>query len=883
MNRLALSASGDSALFMAALDGDVAQGTMKGPLNPTLWTSPLLEALASGGFAEPPAPWEGGQDWQVNLTLMREDLIEEWSDGLWSVGPGSQLEGSYQNGELTTRLDVTGLHIQDIRTGRAGFSLSGGTSALHVELDAEDIQNDQLDVASHLDLYAAVSTGTQSDIVLEWQAPLSGRVTLTHSLESGGRHVVVPRVLSLLHESGPWHLDTTSGGQVQWNGKDWRSIMVNQLALDGPLGRLELNTETTGRTGFPRLTLDMDRIPAHALSTASGAWLDAELPDVAGLLNGQLHTSLYNGNSKAYIQWQDAAVSDHSLGDVCLDLEWRGTLSGTVQQFVEDDKVLEARLVPPQAAKVDMVNWPLTTLNPLLIRGGVDVDGTANGEVYVNWTKGLPVVLGQLNLDIPLLHVQANGGEYSAQGRFRLEPGFMGMDRALVLDPDGHAARVNLSVLHENYAEWNYDVGIDLEETPFQVMNLPAAADRLFYGEVYATGQVDVFGDHHGVEIETALRSEAETHFVLPLDALESTGLPSGIQFINSQSVPPPEEERIPFNVGLSLDLDITPDAEVSLILDGMAGERVDGRTQGTLRLAQTPELPLTVEGGLNIVEGQYRFSLRNLFTKRIEIAPGGRLDWDGDPYAADLNLFAFDRMRANPAPLLPQVVQTNQTSVQVGLAIRGALQAPQLDFDIAFPEYEESDPTMLAEVQAALRTPEAIERQSFALLATGQFIPQESQGGFLSQTAAVQASELISTRLSEWLSGLSQDLDIGLRYRPPAASTSGSSSELESGFGETIELDLGVSLLNDRLRISGNLGTQGFQNPTLGTSGFRGGLDLRYRLTTDGRWELEAYSIPESQLDEDPKQGIGVGYQLRFNRLADLFRSHSTPSSVGQ
>ena len=64
-------------------------------------------------------------------------------------------------------------------------------------------------------------------------------------------------------------------------------------------------------------------------------------------------------------------------------------------------------------------------------------------------------------------------------------------------------------------------------------MDLAPAADRLFHGTVYATGELDVFGDEHGVEIETVLRSEAGTRFTLPLDALEGTDLPSGIQFVS--------------------------------------------------------------------------------------------------------------------------------------------------------------------------------------------------------------------------------------------------------------------------------------------------------------------------------------------------------------
>ena len=220
----------------------------------------------------------------------------------------------------------------------------------------------------------------------------------------------------------------------------------------------------------------------------------------------------------------------------------------------------------------------------------------------------MPLALGRIRLDVPDLYVEATGGRHAVQGEFRLERGFMGMDQALITDPDGHEARLNLSVLHEGYAQWNYDLGIDIVGAPFRVMDLAPAADRLFYGTVFATGDLDVFGDEHGVEIETALRSEAGTRFTLPLDALEGTDLPSGIQFVHRESAPPPTKERIPFNLGLDLDLEVTSEAELALVLDGKAGERVDGRANGTLRISQSPDLPLTVEGGLDIVDGQYRF-----------------------------------------------------------------------------------------------------------------------------------------------------------------------------------------------------------------------------------------------------------------------------------
>lgn len=881
MHRFSLQAEGTANEFLATLDGDFAQGQIGGPLDPDGWTGPIQQALASGGFAAPVQNQGGWQDWTVELTLLQDDLLERWSSGTRSVGSNSKLTGSFVDGALVSQIDLTALHSDKLRTGPLTLSLTGGTSALHVELEANRAQHGDIGGLDRVALDAAVSTGTQSKISLEWDAPFAGQIEVHHQLIDARKHLLKPVVVNVEHASGQWSLDTALQREFQWIGADWTTLIVDGFALTGPLGRVQLDSET-GPNGSPtKLGLDIDGVPTEFLPRWAGHALDMDTPEVSGTLNGRGEVNLATLESKGHLQWQDAQIPPYALGDLCLDIAWNKTWSGSVQQFVEEREVLVAHL--NDAGKADLIlnQWPLPLLNPLLDKAGVDLDGTAQGAVQVTLEEGLPVALGRIELDIPDLHVEATGGRHSINGALQLEPGFMGMDQALVTDQDGDDARLNLSILHEDYAQWNYDLGIEIGDAPFKVMDLPPGADRLFHGTVFATGQLDVSGDESGVAIETALRSEAGTRFTLPLDALEGTDIPSGIQFVGGQSPPSGDANAQPFDLSLSLGIEVTPDAELALVLDGRAGERVDGRASGMLEIAQTAALPLTVQGGLNIVEGQYRFSLRDLFTKRIDIAPGGRIDWDGDPYTAELDLLAFSSMRANPAPLLPGAVDRGKTRVEVGMGIRGALEAPHLDFAVAFPEYEESSPAMLAEVQAALATPEATDRQAFALLATGQFIPAGAQGGFLSQTAAAQASELVSARISEWLSGLSEDLDIGLRYVPSTApsQTAGLGGEIAQGPEEAFELDLGLSLMNDRLQISGSIGTTGMDGLSLQGSEFRGGLDVRYRLTADGRWELQAYRLPESQLDEEPKQGIGAAYQLRFDRLRDLFGSTPTTS----
>ena len=218
--------------------------------------------------------------------------------------------------------------------------------------------------------------------------------------------------------------------------------------LDGPLGRVSLNTEAGPGEERPWLTFDVDGVPAEILPSWAGATLDLDLPAVTGTLNGRAQADLTTRKGLAFLQWQDAEATPFAIGDLCLDLRWDNGISGTVQQFVDDVEVLVARSAGPHSAVVEMKRWPLGVLSPLLDKAGVSLRGQADGTVKLDWKADLPLALGRIRLDVPELSIEATGGQHAIQGEFRLERGFMGMDQALVTDREERGP-AELSVLHE--------------------------------------------------------------------------------------------------------------------------------------------------------------------------------------------------------------------------------------------------------------------------------------------------------------------------------------------------------------------------------------------------------------------------------------------------
>lgn len=899
LRRFHLAARGDAEQFALDLTGDLLQGHVHGPLRPEAWWNPLVDLMASGDLLPPEAArgwmWEdhgrAPAPWEADLTVWRSDLLERFSHESWSVGKGSTLQARYDTGQVSLTLDLPQLHIGPFRGYGIAFGSSGGAIPLAASLQADSLTHKQYGALQDVHVGAAVDLGAQSVLEGRWTGAVPTAFTVAHQLEDDGSHTLFPSDISVQYKNAHWTLDPSPGPRLQWQGHDWRTLRADGLHILGNQGSLRVASTATDRNG-PLDTLDLAEAGLEVQLDAfpAGPWLDlisrsqdeaVQWPAADGLLHGAVTIRYAPFSLQGNLQWEDAKMDDFALGDLCLTSQWNEAQFHVLEQFKDDRRILLAASTDLETVEVELEAWPLDLLQPLLSPADVAVVGQADGwlRLHLDAPDRAPTLQGRLDVVAPYLGIGATGVQYQLDGVLDIGEELIAMDRARMTDREGNSALLNLSVVHDGFADWNYDIGLDLA-VPILVMDLPPDPGRLYHGQVWATGQANVFGTTEYMEVEASARSAAGTRFTMPLDALEGPEMPSGITIAGGDAtagtVP---AGAAPFDLSLALEVEVTPEAALSMVLDQRAGERVDGHASGTLSFVRNRSRSLAMEGGLAIQKGAYRFSLRDLFTKTIAIAPNGRIDWDGDPYAAELNLMAVDAVKASPAVLLPGMVDRGKTEVEVGMGITGALESPELSFSIAFPTYAQVNPNMLAQVNAALSTPEEIERQAFALLAAGQFIPPDQQDvQLIERTVAAQATDLVSSGVSDLLSSLSEDVEIGLRYIPSTGAGNAPGTDVAGGAGpirteDAFQMDLGLNLLNDRLRISGSLGAQGVEGFSLEQDDLQGAFDVRYQLTADGRWEIMGFRRPESQLDEAPKQGIGAVFQVRFDRLGDLFR----------
>ena len=152
-------------------------------------------------------------------------------------------------------------------------------------------------------------------------------------------------------------------------------------------------------------------------------------------------------------------------------------------------------------------------------------------------------------------------------------------------------------------------------------------------------------------------------------------------------------------------------------------------------------------------------------------------------------------------------------------------------------------------------------------MLIINSFYPDPSYGtpGLLSTAGTIGATttEVLSNQLSNWLSQISKDFDIGFSYHPGDEVTS-----------EQVEVALSTQLLNDRVSINGNVDFRGQQPNTTSTNNIVGDFQVEVKLTDNGKLKVKAFTRANDKFIYETTpytNGIGIFYREEFDSWDEL------------
>lgn len=508
------------------------------------------------------------------------------------------------------------------------------------------------------------------------------------------------------------------------------------------------------------------------------------------------------------------------------------------------------------------------------------LSGVASGKIKLNGTVKKPELQGKIYLQKVGFTVDYLKTRYNFSTEVDLQPGSFRFHDIVLNDVKGNQAIVNGSITHEHLDNFYLDFTINAKN--FQALNTGPADNDLFYGVGYVSGYTNIKGYLDYIVFDMGLKSEKGTKFNIPLSNPEEVSRSNFITFVSrGDSIKTLTADADQFSgIALKMDVEVTPEASIYLIFDSKIGDVIEGSGYGNLTMTMSPTEDFKMFGNFQIEKGNYLFTMQNIVNKPFVLDKGGTIRWAGDPYDATIDIAAAYRLRAGLYDLFQDSSYRNLVPVDLRLKLKDNLFNPNISFDINVINV---DPNLENQIRRLINTDEEKYRQAVALLVMRRFTtPSEfSNRSNVSSGNVVGANayEMLSNQLSNWASQISQQVNVGVNYRPGDNISS-----------EELEVALSTSLFNDRVTIDGNLGyaNTGVNSQNQNTSNLVGDFNVEVKASRDGRIRLKAFNRSNNNslinnVNSPYTQGVGVFYREDFNtwsefgrKIRNLFRKKS-------
>jgi len=883
LNEAVLSATGDESVRKITLTSDIADVSITGVYN----TSELYKGFHQMAAMVMPSfrndddyEFSQPQDYDFSIQYKASDLVSSLLvDGL-AIAPNTTLYGSFNN--RSGKADVL-FRSDSIKYGSYALYNLVLNAAKQGETFVSSVFLSELNAGGYVLENPDISLKADNDLVdfnIDW----------LNSDRSGSGEVAV-RANVIDFRTVEVNLDTL---RISARESTWRMTSPVKLSIDTTgvfVDGLIMANSAQRISAFGKLGSTRSEEVLLTFSSIDLGYLDSLGLDLnysfRGIANADLKLTGVLGspvvNAAAGIS--NFMVNDTEIGDIklfsnygrkadVLDLEGALTKHGfAVANFKGEYAIKEDE---PLSGVLTLDNLDLDLINLMGIRDVDQFSGRANGEIAVNGDLASPRTEGYIDFDKARFRVDYLNVFFEFSDRVRVEEDWLGIDYKLLTDQEGNTGFVVASAFHDNFSDWSYDVSADVKD--FLVLDTDRSMNEIFYGSARASGFLQIGGYDDFLEISIEAKTGRGTALKLPLDKSSDVTLENFVYFVNRDVENTDEREANLEGMILRINVEATPDAEIQLIFDERAGDIMRGKGSGILTLEISPSGEFEMFGRYEITEGSYLFTLQNLINKQFSVRPGSTVSWYGNPYEADLDIDAVYNLRTQLFPVMIENRERYRTreDVNVVLNLTDKLLNPAISFDIELPQSTEIERSQLS---SALSTTQQLNQQVFALLILNRFLPvlpeqegQDGAGGFAGLGSAT-TSDFVSTQISNWLSEISNDFEIGLNYRPG-----------DQISNQEIAVALSTQIFNERVLVSGNFGVTSptEMQYTRGQSGVVGDFLLEYLITEDGRLRMKVFNETNpyevfGQVGSIYTQGVGLIYQEDFNTLDEFFKKMGT------
>jgi len=869
----------------------VAEIELTGKIDPKTIAASVNNSLVPylSAYLKPmPFPSKGRDNnfFDLSVTVGHpEEVLALFAPGL-EISSGSTILAHYDASrkEFSTDINSGEIRYNDILVRNLIVNQSALNGVAQAEIDAVYFElNDSLYVnALNVDMNGSDNVyNTQ----LKWNENMADPAFFSWNMQFAPNAVNVDLKPSYFSVKGQaW--DIMNSAKISYSSTDIsadangilkpfaeRKIAISHLVLERDVQFIAINGVLSDNEA-DELSINLNDLHLQEFS----AFIDPNL-DIAGNVSGDVRiaTPFKAFRIDGDLDVKELVINKDPIGDVQAHGKWdaekeRVVLNGDLAYLKNETFDFEGDYYPKR--KDDNINFKLdfkgmdmsfanAFIDPQVVR---DIRGKLKGTIMVTGNAQSPTIDGKLNLENGNVKVELLGANFHLNGPiiFNGAENAFFIDDMPVLDDEGHRARLNASIFHENYSNWNCDLGFVIEDDKFLVLNTKYKEGTIYYGRAYVTGTANINFSDALTEILVDVKTEEGTFIDIPMYGNSEIKEGDFITFEKSgqQIVDAVKPEIDLSGVDLNLNFDVTNDAQLKLIFNDKTEDQVIVHGDGDIGITINSQNDLAMSGTYVVKDGVYNFAMGPV-KKDFIIQEGGSIRWTKEPYNAALDLKTYKKVMANIADVGITEIDPRTSSNQeiyCILALSQTLDDPLITLNIEAPKATESGKAVIARIKS---DKDELQKQFFSLLLLNKFVPlngsASASGGF---------ADVITNQINAFLGNNISALQLQVAYGSSETQQSESyevTAQKAFGQGDSFVLRTTFGVSN-----SSSEAAQA-QNQLIGD------MSLEYLINKDGTFRVNIFnesndnSILQDKSQGAFTQGVGLHYQEDFNTAEDF------------
>ena len=538
----------------------------------------------------------------------------------------------------------------------------------------------------------------------------------------------------------------------------------------------------------------------------------------------------------------------------------------------------------------------------------VNSHGNISGNIKLNGKFANPQYNGQLNFDTVKFTIAKLGTPYFIdKQKIVFNYPQIAFPVFTITDSLNNALKITGNITSKSMMD--YDLAVKFNADDFIVVNAKKTLNNEIYGFASVDVDVDVTGSSARpvIEGDILLNDKSDVKIVLPQASYAKNDGKEIVRFVDVDTfaIDPPQPGFEPAAkpasafaqfLNYNLNIEFTKEAALTILVDPSTGDEIKVQGDARLNAGVDPGGNLVLAGVYELDKGYYDLHY-NILNRKFNLIKGSTITFAGTPLDATANITAeyialtsSKDLLSNEVTDVPPALSNSfnqKLPFRVILYLSGPLSKPNISFDIQLPEESnflngDLRTTIENKLLQIRNDPATINKQVFSLLLFNRFVSEQSSdffkgnGGDFNDLARQSVSQFLSSALNEIAGDIFKGIDIDLNLN--------SYNDYSNG-GNTQRTDLNLALTksfaNDRLVVSvgKNFGLEGQDAAVKSASegsGFRPDINVAYKLTTDGKYLIRAYTKNQFEVTLDGyvmETGLSFVVTMDYDKFRELFR----------